>query len=77
VGPGPVWTGAEILAPIGIRSADRPARSQSLYRLSYPGPANSGMLVYFLRCEDNNKMNLTLTGCKDVEWFQVAKVASH
>jgi hypothetical protein len=31
----PVWTGAENLAPIGIRSPDRPARSQSLYRLSY------------------------------------------
>ena len=33
--PGPVWTGAEKLAPTGIRSPDRPARSQSLYRLSY------------------------------------------
>ena len=30
--PGPVWTG---LAPTGIRSPDRPARSQSLYRLRY------------------------------------------
>jgi len=34
--PGPVWTSAENLAPTGIRSPDRPARSQSLYRLSYP-----------------------------------------
>jgi hypothetical protein len=34
--PGPVWTGAENLALTGIRSTDRPARSQSLYRLSYP-----------------------------------------
>jgi hypothetical protein len=34
--PGLVWTGAENLAPTGIRSPDRPARSQSLYRLSYP-----------------------------------------
>ena len=34
--PGPVWTGAEKLAPTGIRSPDPPARSQSLYRLSYP-----------------------------------------
>ena len=32
----PVWTGAENFALIGIRSPDRPARSQSLYRLSYP-----------------------------------------
>jgi len=31
--PGPVWTGAENLALTGIRSPDRPARSQSLYRL--------------------------------------------
>ena len=35
--PGPVWTGAENLAPTGIRSPDSPARSESLYRLSYPG----------------------------------------
>jgi hypothetical protein len=34
--PGPVWTGAENLAPTGIRSPDCPARSQSLYRLNYP-----------------------------------------
>ena len=33
--PGPVWTGAENLAPTGIRSPDRPVRSESLYRLSY------------------------------------------
>ena len=33
---GPVWTGAENLAPTGIRSPDRPARRQSLYRLRYP-----------------------------------------
>jgi len=35
--PGPAWTGAENLASIGIRSPDRPARNQSLYRLSYRG----------------------------------------
>ena len=34
--PGPVWTGA--LATTGIRSTDLPARSESLYRISYPGP---------------------------------------
>ena len=28
--PGSVWTGAENLVPTGIRSLDRPARSQSL-----------------------------------------------
>ena len=35
--PGPVWTGAENLALTGIRFPDRPARSESLYRLSYRG----------------------------------------
>jgi len=34
--PGPVWTGAEKSRPTGNRSPDRPARSQSLYRLRYP-----------------------------------------
>jgi hypothetical protein len=35
--PGRDWTGADNLAlPTGIRSPDRPARSQSLYRLRQP-----------------------------------------
>jgi hypothetical protein len=34
--PGPVWTFAKNLAPTRIRSPDRSARSQSLYRLSKP-----------------------------------------
>ena len=33
--PGPVWTGGKS-RPTGIRFPDRPARTQSLYRLSYP-----------------------------------------
>jgi hypothetical protein len=28
----PAWTVAEILAPIGFRSPDSPARSESVYR---------------------------------------------
>jgi hypothetical protein len=36
--PGPVWLRVENLVPTGIVSPDRPSRSQSLYRLSYPGP---------------------------------------
>ena len=36
--PGPVWTGAEKLVTTGIRCPDRPARRQSLYRLSHRGP---------------------------------------
>jgi hypothetical protein len=35
--PGLVWAGAENLATTGIQFPDRPARSESLYRLSYPG----------------------------------------
>jgi hypothetical protein len=34
--PEPIWRSAKNLAPTGIRSPDRPARSQSLYRLRYP-----------------------------------------
>jgi hypothetical protein len=36
--PEPGWTREENLAFIGIRSLDRPAPSESLYQLSYPGP---------------------------------------
>ena len=39
---GSVWTGAENLAVTGIRSPDRPARSESLYRLSFRGPHHQG-----------------------------------
>jgi len=44
--PGPVWTGAENLASTGIRSPDRPAHSQSLYRLSYAGPHKRGLTMW-------------------------------
>ena len=35
--PGPFWIGAENFVLMGIRSPDRPARSESLYGLTYPG----------------------------------------
>jgi hypothetical protein len=35
--PGPMWTGAENVAPTGIRSPDRPARSDSVYWLRCDG----------------------------------------
>jgi len=38
--PGPVWTGADNLA-----SPDRAARSESLYRLNYPGPRTSMQII--------------------------------
>jgi hypothetical protein len=36
--PGPVWAGAENLAPAGIQSPYHPACNESLYWLRYPGP---------------------------------------
>jgi hypothetical protein len=44
--PGPVGTCAKNLAPTGIRSPDRPARSQSLYRLSYRALNTVGSCEY-------------------------------
>jgi hypothetical protein len=38
MGPGSVRTGSENIAPTGIRSPDRSAHSESLYRLNYPAP---------------------------------------
>jgi len=35
--PGPVWTGAKNLSPTEIPSTVRPASSELLYRLKYPG----------------------------------------
>ena len=50
---GPVWTGAENLAPTGIRSPDRPSHSQSLFRQRYPdhSPAEGVALNSFFRGE--------------------------
>jgi hypothetical protein len=48
--PGPVWTGAEDLTPTGIRSPARPALSESLYRLSYPGPLYDATYQNILLC---------------------------
>jgi hypothetical protein len=36
--PWPVWTGAGGLVPAVIRSQDRPASSELVYRLSFAGP---------------------------------------
>jgi hypothetical protein len=43
---GQVWTDAEDLLPAGIRSPDRPARSESLCRVSYPGLLNLYIYIY-------------------------------
>jgi hypothetical protein len=48
--PGPVWTGAENLAPTGIQFLDLPARSQSLYRLRYPAQELYNVLEKWYEC---------------------------
>jgi len=47
----PVWTGAENLAPTGIRFPDRPACSQSLYRPRYPAHTLDIVCKYSCRCQ--------------------------
>ena len=42
-----VWTCVENLAPSEFDQRDRPARSESLYRLSYPGPTFDNYLLQF------------------------------
>ena len=44
------WTGAENLAPAGLRSTDRPTRNDSLYRLSYPDPSYNSIVTYRRKC---------------------------
>ena len=53
--PGPVWTGAENLDPTGIRSSDRPARSEPLYALSYPGSPKTDIISTKLHCVTSRK----------------------
>ena len=72
--PGPVWTGAANLAATEIRSPDRPARSESLYRLSCPGPQNFNRQFCYedfgpctLQVGEHRKLNLDIKHCVDCE----------
>ena len=47
--PGPVWTGAENLAPTGIRSPDRPVRSSVAIPTELPGPYSIVFLMINIR----------------------------
>jgi hypothetical protein len=58
--PGPVWTAAENLAPTGIRSPDRPARSESLYLLSYPGALIIGCNLLIFIPIINHRLGLSI-----------------
>jgi len=60
--PGTVWTGAENLAPIGIRYPKRPARSGALYRLSYSGLIKRPRLNLFI---GNDQVNTLPLGYKN------------
>jgi hypothetical protein len=57
-------TGAENLAHTGIRSPDRPARSESLYRLNYLDPyiyLISISILYSLSRQDLRTLHLSFT----------------
>ena len=54
--PGPVWMGAENLAPTGMLSPDGPACNELLYRLHYTDP---------LWCVKSNKKKGNITLFRD------------
>ena len=56
--PGPVWTGGKS-RPYRDSIRDRPARSQSLYRLSYPADRRNEYQEYFLGDEGGRCAGLT------------------
>jgi hypothetical protein len=69
-----VWSCAENLAPTGIRSPDRPSRSQSPYRLSYPAQFMNiqRAKIYFqwcdilqMRLKKGSVLHLTITNNMD------------
>ena len=53
---GPVWTGTENFTPIGVPTPDRPVRSESLYRVHYPGHYYQGHQI--------KKMQQRLVTCR-------------
>jgi hypothetical protein len=64
---GPVWTGAENLTSTGIQSRDRPARSESLYRLRYPGPTSVVLNITVCKLVCGREMySVVLTGPWDL-----------
>ena len=79
-GPGPVWTGAENLAPTETRSPDRPAHSESLYLLSYPGQfcrtESFSYIVDSHKALQSIKLNVVLSTtefmmCRTVQYVRV------
>ena len=64
---GPVWTGSENLELTGIRSPDRPARSESLNRLRYPVPHR-----------ETRRVNTLAPNCCGINtiWFKITEGVS-
>ena len=74
--PGPVWIGAENLAPpTGIRSPDRPVRSQSLYRLSYPAQLKTEYLNQYYLWSNRRYKWLTKSATRTVHEVPVTRPA--
>ena len=74
--PGPVWTGGKTL-PTGDSIPDRPARSQSLYRLSYRARTDMSidLKIYMLTFYFNLFCwNLISVGCKCVRILSTYEV---
>jgi hypothetical protein len=66
---GRVW---KISPPTRIRSPDRPARNESLYRLSYPGPHSALRWIYYRRAE-GFEVSLVKKMLKDVKLVWLRK----
>jgi len=65
---GPVWTSAENFAPTAIRSVDRPAHSQSLYRLSYQAHNLSDNVEKKSVLTKQHTASFQLPGCHGLEY---------
>ena len=77
---GPVWTGAENLAPTGVRFPDRLARRESLYWLRYPGPrcfrvAICNIHTYFVYNQIFVYNSMKQSPCYETNGYSVKKLA--
>ena len=56
---GPTWMVAESLDPTGVRTPNRPVRSESLYGLHHPGPHSSTVLGQKKRIHEQTQPRCT------------------
>jgi len=67
----PIWTDTENFTPTGIRSLDRPNRSESIYRLSHPVRHCKGVCTYyFITC-------LVLSDCTYLNMCSLQRLHDH